>query len=158
MTLINSSNPSITAQLAQLPELSMDSLWAMWDAHFDQRPKHHHRAYLESRLAYRLQERALSALPQSVRKRLEKIGETGIVPRLTQRDSNRILPGTVLSREWNGMDYRVHVISHGEFALDGRRFSSLTAVAKFITGTPWSGPKFFGLPTQSRSKVAGERS
>ena len=142
--------PSLAAQLAQLPELSMDSLWALWDAHFDQRPKHHHRTYLESRLAYRLQEHAFGGLSQGARKRLEKVGETGIVPRLSQREANRMVPGTVLSREWNGVDYRVRVIAPGEFELDGRRFTSLTAIAKFITGTPWSGPKFFGLPTQSR--------
>ena len=99
----------------------------------------------------------MGALSQSARKRLEKIGETGILPRLTQREANRILPGAVLSREWNGVQYRVQVIAHSEFALEGRRFTSLTAVAKFITGTPWSGPKFFGLPTQSRSKLAGAR-
>lgn len=68
----------------------MDSLWALWDAHFDQRPKHHHRTYLESRLAYRLQEHAFGGLSQGARKRLEKVGETGIVPRLSQREANWI--------------------------------------------------------------------
>ena len=46
---------AITARIAQLPHLPMDSLWALWDEHFDERPNHHHRTWLESRLAYKIQ-------------------------------------------------------------------------------------------------------
>jgi hypothetical protein len=144
------STSSIAAQLAQLPGLPMDSLWALWDVHFPTRPNHHHRSYLESRLAYRLQELAFGGLPSATRKHLEKIGETGVVPKLSARDTPQLLPGTVLTREWNGALYRVEVLALGAYALDGRRYTSLSAIARFITGTPWSGPKFFGLPTQSR--------
>ncbi len=58
----------------------MDNLWALWDEHFDERPNHHHRTWLESRLAYKIQERALGGLKSSVRRKLEEIGETGILP------------------------------------------------------------------------------
>jgi hypothetical protein len=44
---------NITARIAQLPHLPMESLWALWDEHFDERPNHHHRTWLESRLAYK---------------------------------------------------------------------------------------------------------
>ena len=90
--------PAITARIAQLPHLPMDSLWALWDEHFDERPNHHHRTWLESRLAYKIQERALGGLKSSVRRKLEEIGETGILPRQLRRDANRLLPGTVLTR------------------------------------------------------------
>jgi len=49
---------NVTVQIAQLPTLPMENLWALWDEFFDRRPGHHHRTYLESRLAYKLQERA----------------------------------------------------------------------------------------------------
>tara|TARA_R110002126_G_scaffold250322_1_gene393219 strand:- start:2770 stop:3324 length:555 start_codon:yes stop_codon:yes gene_type:complete len=52
--------------------------------------------------------------------------------------------GTQLIREWNGRPYRVEV-TDGGFTLDGNGYSSLSAIAKKITGTHWSGPRFFGL-------------
>ena len=53
-------------------------------------------------------------------------------------------PGNQLVREWNGRIYRVLVLDDG-FELDGRRYRSLSAVARHITGAAWSGPRFFGL-------------
>jgi hypothetical protein len=52
--------------------------------------------------------------------------------------------GTQLIREWNGRRYQVDVIENG-FVLNGQRFKSLSAIALHITGTGWSGPRFFGL-------------
>lgn len=52
--------------------------------------------------------------------------------------------GTQLAREWNGRTYRVEVTDKG-FAMDGKTYRSLTAIAKRITGAHWSGPRFFGL-------------
>ena len=52
--------------------------------------------------------------------------------------------GSQLVREWIGRRYQVDVTDLG-YVLDGRTFASLTAVAKHITGTNWSGPRFFGL-------------
>ena len=66
---------SVAARVAQLPHVPMDSLWALWDKHFDERPNHHHRTWLESRLAYKIQEEAFGAMSSSLKRRLEKIGE-----------------------------------------------------------------------------------
>jgi hypothetical protein len=52
--------------------------------------------------------------------------------------------GTHYVREWNGRTYQVAVV-HGGFEMDGRMWPSLSAIAKHITGTTWSGPRFFGL-------------
>lgn len=62
--------------------------------------------------------------------------------------------GTQLIREWNGKPYRVEVIDGG-FMLDGKNYSSLSAVAKKITGAHWSGPRFFGLDTSKSKKAPG---
>jgi hypothetical protein len=56
--------------------------------------------------------------------------------------------GTVLVREWNGRPYQVLVVQRGSdlaFEMDGKRYKSLSAIARQITGARWSGPRFFGL-------------
>jgi len=63
--------------------------------------------------------------------------------------SPAIRSGTQLVREWNGRRYQVEVTGEG-YVLTGTRFKSLSAIALHITGTNWSGPRFFGL-----TKVAG---
>lgn len=136
---------SLAARIAQLPHLPMDSLWALWDEHFDQRPSHHHRTWLESRLAYTLQERALGGLKPALRRQLETIGETGLLPKRLQREADRLLPGTVLTRVYDDVEHRVLVRGVRDFEYRGQRFTSLSAVARVIAGCPWSGPVFFGL-------------
>lgn len=147
------AHPTI-AQIAQLPQLPMDKLWALWDDLFDRRPGHHQRTYLESRIAYRLQERAFGGLSSHVRRKLEQIGQTGVVPSHKRRDDTELVPGTNLVREYNGLTYRVTVLDDARFELDGRAFKSLSAVARAITGTSYSGPVFFGLKPTSRPRKA----
>lgn len=143
---------TIAARIAQLPHLPMDSLWALWDEHFDERPHHHHRTWLESRLAYKIQERALGGLKPATRRKLEEIGETGILPRQLRRDAHRLLPGTVLTRMYDDVEHRVLVRGPFDFDYGGQRFKSLSAVARHITGTHWSGPVFFGLKSGDKKK------
>ena len=142
------------AQIAQLPNLSMENLWSLWDDLFDRRPGHHQRTYLESRIAYTLQERAFGGLPGPVRSKLEKIGETGEVPNHKRRAESELTPGTTLVREYNGITHRVKVMEDGRFDLNGRPFKSLSKVAREITGTIYSGPVFFGLKPSSRERKA----
>jgi hypothetical protein len=143
---------TLAARIAQLPHLPMDSLWALWDEHFDERPNHHHRTWLESRLAYKIQERAFGGLKPATRRKLEEIGETGILPRQLRRDANRLLPGTVLTRMYDDVEHRVLVRGTFDFEYQGQRFKSLSAVARHITGTHWSGPLFFGLKSADKKK------
>jgi hypothetical protein len=144
------------AQIAQLPNLPMDSLWALWDELFDRRPGHHHRTYLESRIAYKLQERAFGGLSGHVRIKLEKIGETGEIPGHKRRAQSDLAAGTTLVREYDGVTYRVKVMDDGRFDLNGRPFKSLSKVAREITGTVYSGPVFFGLKQPSRARKAAQ--
>lgn len=53
-------------------------------------------------------------------------------------------PGTHLMREWNGRTYQVEV-TKGGFVMGSKTYSSLSAIAKHITGAHWSGPRFFGV-------------
>lgn len=144
----------IASRVAQIPHLSMTHLWALWDEHFDERPNHHHRAWLESRLAYKIQERAFGTLKPTVRRRLEQIGETGLLPKRLQRDSDRLLPGTVLTRAYDDAEHRVTVRGPRDFEYHGQRFTSLSAIARVIAGCPWSGPVFFGLKSGQKKREA----
>jgi len=92
-------------------------------------------------LAYEVQARALGGLTAREKRSLRSIeaGKHSAVSNVTVTT-----PGTHLVREWNGRIYRVEVTKVG-YVLDGTTYRSLSAVAKRITGTAWSGPRFFGL-------------
>lgn len=141
-----------SAQIAQLPLLSMERLWELWDEFFERRPGNHHRTYLEHRLAYKLQEQAFGGISDALRRRLEKIGETGVVPNQKRRAEAQLAPGTVLVREYDGINHRVNVLDDGRFEFEGRPYRSLSAVATAITGSTYSGPVFFGLKPTHRER------
>ena len=96
-------------------------------------------------VAYRLQELALGGLRRKPQRRLRQIAqefrETGST-RMRARPA--LNPGTRLIREWQGRTYEVLVLDDG-FSWQSTRYRSLSALARKITGTAWSGPLFFGL-------------
>ena len=143
---------TVAARVAQLPHLSMDSLWALWDEYFEERPKHHHRTWLESRLAYRIQELAYGGLKPETLARLEALGEQldgGTVTVRRMRGDDKPIAGTQLIREYQGVEYVVTVTRAG-YEYGGQPYQSLSAIARAITGTRWNGRVFFGLrPSRS---------
>ena len=96
-------------------------------------------------LAYETQVRTLGGLTAQERRALRAIatGKAG-------RDAGVASPGMQLVRDWNGRTYRVEVTETG-YVMDGTTYASLSAVAKRITGTAWSGPRFFGLTEKRRA-------
>lgn len=139
------SSPSLAAQLAALPAMPLPSLWSLWDQHFPRRPSRVNRRYLEARLAYRLQEIALGGLSPEVKAHLADCGERHSKIKVGRGAEVRLMPGTTLIREWDRREYRVTVTPDGQYELDGQRYKSLSAAARAITGTHWSGPAFFGV-------------
>lgn len=137
--------PPITAQIAALPSLPMTDLWALWDQHFPRRPTFPNRAHIESYLAYRMQELAYGGLPTGVRHHLANCGEKHSKIKTGRSIEVHLMPGTVLVREFDAREYRVMVTPDGSYQVEGKLFKSLTAAARHITGTHWSGPAFFGL-------------
>lgn len=93
-------------------------------------------------ISYRLQERARGGLSKKTLRRLEQIaagqGSVG------GGSSSPIRPGTRLVRDWQGKTYGVVVLEDG-FDWNGSTYRSLSEIARLITGTRWSGPRFFGL-------------
>ena len=144
----------VAMEVANLRCLTMAQLWALWDRHFAHRPDHANRVSVEAQLAYKLQADALGGLSKKTRRRLEAIGARySNINRRAKPKKFDFAPGTVLVRQWGDRDHRVTVTTGGQFEYDGQVFKSLTAVARHITGTHWSGPMFFGLykkPGKSR--------
>ena len=101
-------------------------------------------------IAYRLQERQQGGLPATVRWEIARLGRIAVrTGKFEAPPQIRLKPGTRLVREWNGRTLNVMVCADG-FELDGRQYASLTQIAHDVTGTRWSGPRFFGL---KRAKV-----
>ena len=103
---------------------------------------------LRRALAYERQERKFGRLPVVLRKQLEAAaaGKTAAMP----EPPLKLKPGTRLMREWNGTMYSVLVTANG-FDFAGRTCTSLTMIARKITGAHQSGPRFFGLKRAKRS-------
>ena len=143
---MNEKQTSVSAKIAELSTLPIAELWPVWDRYFNCRPINPNRTFIESRIAYKMQEEAFGGLAHNTRQRLEAIGakHSKIKLRARPRDIN-FAPGTVLLREWGDREHNVTVTADGQFEYEGNTFKSLTAVARQITGTHCSGPLFFGL-------------
>lgn len=138
----------IPARLAALKTTSTPELKTQWRELFDSEPPPFNRRYLESRLAYRIQELAYGGLKPATVRKLEKLGEQldgGDRKKSGMRaDRDRPIIGTRLIREWQGVEHVVTVTADG-FDWEGRPYKSLSAIARAITGTRWNGWVFFGL-------------
>ena len=99
-------------------------------------------------IAHQVQESALGGLSKADQKRLMASGSSGKVEAAT----GAVKPGTWLSRTWHGDVHQVIVLESG-FEYRGERFSSLSEIAKRITGSHWSGPRFFGLHSPRLGKL-----
>ena len=148
----------IPARLAALKTASTPDLKQQWRDLFDSEPPPFNRRYLESRLAYRIQELAYGGLKPETVRRLERLGEEldgGDKKKRGMRlDRDRPITGTRLLREWQGVEYIVTVTADG-FEWQGRPYKSLSAIARAITGTRWNGWVFFGL--KNHRGVSGGR-
>ncbi len=141
------TNDPIPARLAALKTATTPELKAKWRDLFDSEPPPFNRRYLESRLAYRIQELAYGGLKPETIQRLERLGEEldgGDHKKTRVRADTMPIAGTRLIREWQGVEHVVTVTADG-FEWQGRPYRSLSAIARAITGTRWNGLIFFGL-------------
>ena len=150
---------SVLKQLAELDRLDFGILKERWRALFGTEPSGYNRVFLTKRLAHRIQEVAYGGLPQSARARADRILEEKGYDELGRPGRSQpatkavepIVEGTVLVREWDGELHRVTVLADG-FEYRGRPYRSLSVIARTITGTNWSGPRFFGLKRGAEKK------
>ena len=149
----NVTTPAASADRASPPRLAAfkatptPELKKQWRELFDSEPPPFNRRYLESRLAYRIQELAYGGLKPETVRRLERLGEPldgGDRSRRRARADLTPIAGTRVLREWQGVEHVVTVTGDG-FEWQGRPYRSLSAIARAITGTRWNGWVFFGL-------------
>jgi Protein of unknown function (DUF2924) len=135
---------AVAAEIARVRSLSGHALRRLWQAVFGRSvPEHLTADLLRRMIANRIQEEAFGTLDRATVKLLD-----GLAGR-TSRPERNLKIGTVLVRDYRGRRHTVTVERDG-YVWEGQLYSSLSAIARAITGTAWSGPRFFAL------KSAGE--
>jgi len=138
---------TILARLAALKTTPTPDLKKQWRELFDTEPPPYNRRFLESRLAYRIQELTYGGLKPATIARLEALGEEldgGNIAVRRIRGNDRPIAGTRLIRGWQGIEHTV-TVTHDGYEWQGRPYRSLSAIARAITGTRWNGWTFFGI-------------
>ncbi len=153
-----SGTKNLADELAELRGLDSTALKQRWRVLYRAAaPVRIGQALLLQAVAYRLQERVLGGLKSSTRRLLERTAEDNRHRRTpTEAPPTKVTPGSVLIREWHGVSHRVTVLADGVL-LRGARYRSLSEVARKITGTRWSGPRFFGLRAPAKRSNHGTR-
>jgi Protein of unknown function (DUF2924) len=144
---------AIEAEIARLRTLALDALRRRWRAVFGRTPPAAlSKDMLGRMIAWRLQEQAFGGLDRESLTFLDGLARHGSSP------GRHLKPGTVLVRDYQGQRHTVTVAPNG-FDWQGTTYPSLSAIARAITGTAWSGPRFFALarrngapPTRSNNK------
>jgi hypothetical protein len=139
--------PAIEGEIARLRSLGLEDLRREWRRLYDSDAPRVSRDLLILGLGYRFQEIEHGGLGKATRRKLQTMakalrttGRVGPMPSLSLK------PGARLIREWHGRTHIVTVTEDG-FEFAGTSYASLSKIAKTITGTHWSGPRFFGLTT-----------
>ncbi len=141
---------TVEEQIAELEKLTFPELVAMYVELHGKRPRRHRREWVLKRCAWKIQERAYGGLSKVAKERLESLIAELDLPFGKEEKSRQgandgaLRPGMTVSREWCGKDIQVQVLDDG-FEWNGERYKSLSGVAKAITGSHVSGPRWFGL-------------
>lgn len=135
------SHEDVAREIARLLELDRAACLACWRSAFGgPAPRHISVRLMQKVLAHDVQTKAFGGMPSRTRQGLRSI----VAAQATKKSTVRMNPGTRLMREWNGRTHEIEVLEDG-FLWKGRRFRSLSAIAREITGARWSGPRFFGV-------------
>ncbi|HEY9092862.1 DUF2924 domain-containing protein [Parasphingorhabdus sp.] len=137
----------VLARLAALKDMTVRELKGEWQALMGSPAPNNSRPFLERRIAYRIQELTFGGITKPTRQLLDALAdevEGKKVRKSMISDPRNPVIGTRLVREWDGTEHTITVLKDG-FDWQGRRYKSLSAVARDITGTQWNGYRFFGL-------------
>jgi hypothetical protein len=139
----------ILARIAAIKTMPTPALKTMWRELYGTDAPPYNRRFLESRLAYRIQELAYGGLKPETVKRLDALarGVEDTNPKTRRiRADQKPIAGTRLIREFGGVEHVATVLNDG-YEYQGSPYKSLSAIARAITGTRWNGWVFFGLKT-----------
>jgi Protein of unknown function (DUF2924) len=149
----NDDNVQVLTRLAGLKKMGVRELKTEWESLTGTPAPNNSRVWLEQRLAYRIQELAFGGLSKPLVRMLDAMAdevEGKKVRKSVIADPRNPVIGTRLVREWDGVEHVVTVLTDG-FDWQGRRYKSLSAIARDITGTRWNGYRFFGLREARRA-------
>ncbi len=137
---------ALNVQLAALSGMDAPELRAEWRRLYRSHPpKLLRRDLLELGVAWKLQERVLGGLSAATKRQLAELARTmSEKSDLAKIRTITLKPGARLVRDWNGETHEILVVEDG-FLWRGKTWRSLSMIAREMTGTHWSGPRFFGL-------------
>lgn len=141
MSTAANKQEAVAREIAGLADLDREDLVARWERAYGHPPPFKlSRVLIEKALAYEIQCKAFGGLKASTRRALRQAltGARATPP------ARSVSPGARLIREWNGRTFEVEVVEGG-FLWQGQTWRSLSKIAREITGSSWSGPRFFGL-------------
>jgi hypothetical protein len=135
------NNNQIMTQIVQLPTMATPDLVTLWTSIFEVPPHNKNKVFLIRKIAWRLQELAYGGLSDDTQTKIRNMHDLTV-----KKTIKKNLPpiGTILEREHGNETHRVTVLRDG-FEYRQCKYKSLTKIATHITGTKWSGPRFFGL-------------
>lgn len=143
---------SMAARISHLAEWSWPDIKKEWHRLFGGEPAVANRRFVEKRIAHRWQEIEFAKTDRSLlernSRRIDELVATGTLKR--QKTGAMPIAGAELIRVYAGVEHRVRVLPDEEFEYSGKRYPSLSMIAREITGTRWSGPAFFGLRKGAR--------
>lgn len=141
---------TIQKEIGGLADLDLVSLRSRWlGLYGSEAPARMSRELVIQAIAYRLQENAFGGLPSVTRARMT--GAQGAKRIERTRIDRSVKAGTRFIREWQGRTVEVVADGSGSYLYRGCTYKSLSAIAREITGTRWSGPAFFGLTAARES-------
>ncbi len=160
---------SVIRRIHRLQQMTVGDLRLEWLELYGEPTRSRNRDYLWRRLAWRVQELAHGGLSDTAKVRIDELAPDSFARARTplngngaasadgrrdhqprdRRDPRLPSPGTVLTRQYKGQQIRVTALDDG-FEWDGRRYGSLSAVARAVTGQKWNGWLFFGLTKRKR--------
>ncbi len=140
---------TLEAEVARLSSLSLAQLRDLWVERLGKPPQLPSTELTRRWLAWELQAARRGGLDPATRRHLRQLARSLTTSSMSDAPSRvSAKPGTVLIREWGGATHKVVVQDVG-FSWNGQTWASLSEVASKITGTRWSGPRFFGLHRRS---------
>ena len=147
---------SLTTLMASLSNQTVHQLRAIWRERWrSTAPPIQSADVLLRLMVWRLQMETYGGLDRETQRRIDDLGRRLADGKSLLPTTGEVLPiGTILTREWRGTHQKVIAVESG-FAHDGKTYATLSEVARAITGTHWSGPRFFGLEA---SQLAAQKS
>lgn len=147
---------NVHQQLVALDGMTVSELAAKYREVFGEEARSRNKPYLAKKIAWRIQELAEGGLSDRAKRRIEELAKDApirqVPPRtkvsapVGERERDPRLPraGTLLTKTHGGREHVVKVLIDA-FEYRGKHYTSLSAIAKVITGTNWNGIVFFGL-------------